>query len=75
MVIKIEWDNKEETIYRADCLDCPGCPPIGRGETKEMAVANMFMRLLIENAGPANRPHSWLRYIQLKGIEIVDKTN
>lgn len=50
--------NIEHSVdhYRADCKELPGSPPVGVGETPEMAVACLFWRLLFENTGgPNNR--------------------
>lgn len=49
--------------YRADCLDLPGSPPVGLGETPEMAVACLFWRLMFQDTGGSNRK-SWLSYIK-----------
>ena len=34
-------------VYRADCLDLPGTPPVGTGETEAEAVASLFQNLLL----------------------------
>lgn len=52
MKIKIE---KSVDHYRADCLDLPGSPPVGLGESKEMAVTCLFWMLLKEEI--------WIKYL------------
>lgn len=63
MKIQIE---KSEGHYRADCLDLPGTPPVGLGETPEMAVACLFYRMMFESPGG---PNSYQRYRWFDSIE------
>lgn len=60
MKIDIE---KSADHFRADCKDLPGSPPVGLGDTPEMAVACLFWRLLFEKTGG---PHSrcWVELIK-----------
>jgi hypothetical protein len=60
MKINIE---KSEDHYRADCKDLPGSPPVGLGETPEMAIACLFWRLIFEDTAGTN-PKSWLSFIK-----------
>lgn len=68
MKIKIE---KSQDHYRADCLDLPGSPPVGLGETKEMAIACLFWRLKFESTGGCDS-HSWLDFLDRKDPIIVN---
>jgi len=45
-------------------------PPVGLGDTPEMAVACLFYRMLFENAGGYNNPHPWIDSIK-KGEPII----
>lgn len=38
--------TKIKHYYRADCLDVPGTPPIGIGNKKHEAMANLFLNLI-----------------------------
>lgn len=58
MRIKLEKDN---STYRADCLDIPGSPPIGLGITKEEAIADLFINI---------QQYNLWQYIDLKNIFI-----
>ena len=63
MKIKLEKLG-EEGCWRADCLDLPGTPPCGDGDTKEMAIACLFFRILRESTSML-RPTEWTGYIKL----------
>lgn len=69
MKIQIE---KSKDHFRADCLDLPGTPPVGLGETPEMAVSCLFYRMMFENAGGYRDPHNWLTFIKKEEPIIVN---
>jgi hypothetical protein len=69
MKIQIE---KSKDHYRADCLDLSGAPPVGLGNTPEMAVACLFYRMMFENAGGGNNRHNWLYAIKKDEPIIVN---
>ena len=52
MKIKLE---KDADGYRADCLDLPGSPPVGRGSTEVEAMANLTFILLFGNMASPTR--------------------
>lgn len=60
MKIKLEKLGKQG--WRADCVDLPGTPPCGDGQTKEMAIACLFFRILSESKSFVNT--DWTRYIK-----------
>lgn len=55
MTIKLE---KSGNTFRADCLDLPGSPPIGDGQTKEEAVACLLLRMHLGR-------ERWFNYIDM----------
>lgn len=72
MNIKLEFSVDH---WRADCLDLPGSPPVGLGETKEMAVACLFHRMMFESTrGTLSEPtnnDNWISKLKREPI-IVD---
>lgn len=62
MNIRIE---KSGDHYRADCLDLPGMPPVGIGDTPEMAVACLFWSLMFADT-------AWLSFIRKDEPLIVN---
>jgi len=60
--MKIKVDKVSDAHYRADCLDLPGSPPVGTGETPEMALACLFWLIIFDSTlGPD--PSNWIRYL------------
>lgn len=47
--MNIKLEQVKDGWWRADCTDLPGSPPCGDGQTKEMAVACLFYRLIQTN--------------------------
>lgn len=35
----------KQTVYKANCPDLPGAPPIGTGDTPEAAVARLMLKV------------------------------
>ena len=66
MKINIE---KSDDHYRADCRDLPGSPPVGVGDTPELALACLFYRMLFEDTAGSN-PRPWTAFVR-KGEDIV----
>ena len=66
MKINIE---KSQDHYRADCLDFPGSPPVGLGETPEMAVACLMWRVLFQTDFSDTK---WINYIKREEPIIVN---
>lgn len=66
--MRIELTKREERPhYVADLVDLPGSPPLGEGDTPELAVANLWLRL-VQDAD------KWRKYMELgERIEIVEK--
>lgn len=50
--------------YRADCKNLPGTPPVGLGDTPEMAVAALFWHILFEPIGGSRPDERWTKYIK-----------
>lgn len=44
--MKIKLEKIGNGWWRADCLNLPGSPPCGDGQTKEMAIAALFYQLI-----------------------------
>jgi len=60
--MNIKIDQVNEHYYRADCLDLPGTPPCGTGNSPEMAVACLFYLILFDSTlGP--NPSNWIKYL------------
>lgn len=38
------------SVYRADCVELPGSPPIGIGDTDKDAVISLLHTLLVQNS-------------------------
>lgn len=68
MKIEIEFSVDH---YRADCKDLPGSPPVGLGETPEMAVACLMWRVLFETTGGQN-PKPWCAYLKKDDPIVVN---
>ena len=63
--MKIKITEISQINYKADLLDLPGSPWIGRGTTKEEAVGSLFFHLL----HPANKV-KWIPYINFNEFKI-----
>ena len=61
--MKIKIDKQNE-MYIADCVDLPGMPPIGMGDTQDIAVKNLLFNLLLSESDKFNLP-----------IEIEDESS
>ena len=51
--------------YRAKMIDLPGSPPVGCGETKEMAVAQLFANLTNYDG------EDWTKFVDTKRLNIT----
>ena len=69
MKIKIE---KSDDCYRADCLDCPGSPPVGMGRTKLEALASLFYSLKFFSTG-GTYPTNWFSYINKDDPIVINR--
>lgn len=70
--MKIEIDQDSDTkMFRADCRDLPGTPPVGRGITKEYALAVLFWRMAFTETG-GRTSQKWLDFIDPTQEIIID---
>lgn len=61
--------SQSEDHWRADCLNLSGSPPVGLGDSPEMAVACLFWRMLFEpTGGPNSRP--WTTFLKREPIVV-----
>lgn len=68
MKIKIK---KCSDHYRADCLDLPGSPPVGLGETAELAMAHLMWLLLFSSTG-GNYDDFWHNFVRRQDAIMVN---
>ena len=57
--------------YRADCLDCPGTPPVGLGRTKVEALAALFYVMLFDSTD-GSESKNWTQYINKNEPIIIN---
>lgn len=69
---------KVKDYYMADCLDLPGTPPCGIGNTEVEAVTHLFYRLIFEstNGGLIERHRglSWISYFKNDNCILINDT-
>jgi hypothetical protein len=53
--MNVKVDRLTSTLYQADCIDCPGSPPVGYGATEAEAVLALVHGLI-------GRPERWEQY-------------
>lgn len=68
MKIKIE---KCSDHYRADCSDLPGSPPVGLGETAELAMAHLMWLLLFSSTNGPNDT-LWYNFVRQHDVIMVN---
>lgn len=72
--MKIEVIKLRDDVYRTDCLDMTGTPPVGVGKSKDEAIGNLFRLLNLEIEGPSGL--TWLQKNLNLDIEFIeDETN
>lgn len=69
MKIKVEQQSDH---YRAECLDLPGSPPCGTGNSPEMAVSCLFYLLLFEHLGGSDKERRWIDYLKRDDQIVVN---
>jgi len=61
--------NLEQQIngsWRADLEDLPGTPPVGIGQTRELAIISLFSCLILED-----KNYRWLEHIKHEQVKIT----
>jgi hypothetical protein len=55
--------TKSADHYRADCKDLPGSPPVGTGDTPELAMACLMWHVLFGTTGTEFK-ENWQRFLK-----------
>ncbi len=68
--MKIKLAKRGGSVWQADIADLPGSPPVGYGDTKLEALAELFSNVLHACTHGRTR---WGYYVNFNKVEIVEE--